>query len=103
MLLIVTNSCSVGVMSREIDECWCAVVFPRAATPTDLGGAAAVGMAGIGVGGLGVGGVGAGMYAFGRDESDGLDGGLRVGSTSQWSRPQSPSEFFSWSTGEYGT
>jgi len=76
-------------------------VFPRAATPTDLGGAASVMSTGIGVG-LGVGGIGGGIYGFGREESEGLDGGARA-STSQWSRPQSPSEFFCWSSGEYCT
>jgi len=81
-----------------------AAVFPRAATPTDLGGGVVGGLGGVigmGAGGM-VGPMGGSVYGFGRDEIEGMDGGLRA-STSQWSCPQSPSEFFSWSTGEYAT
>jgi len=82
--------------------------FPRAATPTGLGGGAAVGCIGGGIGGAGggmsgggmsVGGISGAVYAFGGEVTEGLDN-VRV---PQWSRPQSPSEFFSWSTGEYCT
>ncbi len=59
---------------------------------------------GMGAGGL-VGPMGGGMgggmggAGFGKDEIEGLDGGMGA-STSWRSCPQSPSEFFSWSTGE---
>ena len=55
---------------------------------------------GMGAGGL-VGGMGGvmGGAGFGKDEIEGLDAGMGA-STSWRSCPQSPSEFFSWSTGE---
>ncbi len=59
---------------------------------------------GMGAGGL-VGGMGGVMGGAGfgkdtyKDEIEGLDGGMGA-STSWRSCPQSPSEFFSWSTGE---
>jgi hypothetical protein len=74
-------------------------VFPRVGTPTELGG---------GVGALGGPGMGSGIYSCWREESgDGLESGRVHGLGShlglQWSQPQSPSEFFSWSNGEYCT
>ena len=81
-------------------------VFPLEHTPTDLGGGVCVGAMSTGLagaGGMGAGGIMGGIYAFGGDGSEGLEGGAGRLSASQWSRPQSPSEFFCWSSGEYCT
>jgi hypothetical protein len=51
---------------------------------------------GLGVGGChSLGGV-AGGGGMGSWDGEGLEGGVSRGSVCQWSRPQSPSEFFSW-------
>lgn len=103
---------AVSALESPADTCLSHGVFPRAATPTDNGAVSPH----LVCGGMGGPGIGSGIYTFGREEAEGLEGGMRmstglggavlggsVGLGSQWSLPQSPSEFFSWSNGEYCT